>query len=452
MQILEAYVGLLWGDEGKAKILDEAVERAKAQNDGKRTIVIRFQGGPNAGHTMYVRRGKDMVKFVTHAAPSGIVSDSDIAIGPHVAFDPEKFKNELEEAEKLFNYKGKIFISERTGILFDYHRKLDAHRENTPKNIGTTKSGIGPFYEDTTKRLTRITFVDYVSDNFEEKLREVIKIKEKDLKEAGILTKDYIQELLDLHNPIREELKQYATRLEYKLREYLDQGNHIILEGAQGTLLDVDMGTLPMVSSSHILVPAALAQLMLPRSKFKIYGIEKVYPTRVGNGPFPTFEDNNFSKDIAKNAGEFGATTGRARKVGYPDWIAVKRSALLNDCDGIFITRIDNIQGKEIKVCTSYDFNQEFIQELPLKLENVKPVYTDKIFAWELWNGPEDLSNPEEVDKELRGKRREYIEGGFYNLPEGLKEFIHEHDNYIGVPTVGISIGPARGETVLRSP
>jgi len=449
-------VGMLWGDEGKAKILDELVQEAKEDNNQK-VWVVRFQGGPNAGHTMCVRKDDELVKFVTHAAPSGLTSNSEIAIGPHTAFDTEKFMKELNEARELFNYDAGIHISERVGILFDYHRIIDGLQEAKRKNkVGTTKSGIGPFYMDNANRATRITFADYVGDNFHDKLKEVLKQKNKDLEEAKSLIPEfedyslsnYIEKLIAVHNPIREELKEFVCRLEYRLREALENGENIIGEGAQGTMLHVNMGTIPDVSSSHLLAPEGLASLGLPRRAFKIYGIEKIYPTRVGNGFMPTLAEDEFGVETQKNSGEAGATTGRKRRVGYPDWVISKYAAMLNDLDGIYLTRADCVQDKDLKVCTAYEIDGQEIAEVPLKLEIAKPFYSDKTYRWHLWDGTKDLSDPLKADKELAEKRKSLVEAGRDGLPEGLREFVENHDEYVRVPTIGVSIGPARGETI----
>ncbi len=452
MQVLTAIIGLQFGDEGKGKIVDKLVAQAKSQ--GGKTVVVRFQGGTNAGHTIYAKdkEGK-LIEFITHAAPTGLATNSDIAIGPNVAFDPEVFVEEINLAKEYFNYAGKIMISERTGVLFDYHRKLDAFKESKDKNIGTTKSGIGPFYKDNADRLSRITFNDYVSDEFPGKLKEVLHFKKLELEAAGIMNdlEGYHVELLKAHEKIRAELKQFKVRLEYRLNDYLSNGDHIIIEGAQGSNLDVDMGTIPDVTSSHLLAPHAFPGLGLPRKRFKIYGVEKFYPTRVGNGLLPTLDEEDFGPKIVKNAGEFGATTGRQRRVGYPDWVLVKRSVMVNDCDGIFLTRADNMQDHKIKTGIAYEFEEGQASELPLDLSTIKkPIYSDKIYSFNLWDGPEDLSNAIEVDSILKEKRNFYVKGGFDSLPGELKEYIKDHDDFVGCPIVGISIGPGRDEMVEK--
>ena len=453
--IRRVIVGAQWGDEGKGKIVDEAIDEAKSYDDGKRILNLRFQGGPNAGHTLFVRNdGDHLTRFVTHSAPSGLASNVDVAIGPNVAFDPEKFVDELEQAVNLFDYSGRILISERVGLLLDYHRKIDAWREsNGGRKIGTTKSGIGPFYQDNAQRRTRITFQDYISDNFPDKLREVFKMKGGGLCSAieGNIT-NYCNQLLDLHEPIRKKLAPFTENLEYRLQEYIENNDHIVIEGAQGTELDVSMGTIPDVTSSHLLAPYAFPDLGISRRNFKIHLVEKIYPTRVGEGNMPTLANNNFGELVANNAGEMGATTGRKRRVGYPDWVRIRRAVMLNDADGIYLTRADCVQDHDLKVGIGYVVNGEITNEAPFddsRIESV--VYGDKIFNWNLWAGTRDVSNPELVDDKLRVYRKAYVNAGFNSLPEDLKKFVELHDNYVGVPTVGISIGPSRGETVLRN-
>jgi len=450
-QILEAIVGLEWGDEGKGKIVDERVIFAQSQNNKKRTIVVRYQGGANAGHSVYVPSYEGLIKFVTHMAPSGLTNNSDIAIGPQVALNPIQLIREITEARKLFNYAGDIFISERTGILFSYHKKIDETREtNTKSTIGTTKQGIGPFYEDNARRKTRISFAEYISEKFYAKLEDVLEMKKKELEEVGINCRELAKEIIEEHSDVRKKLFQYSSRLEYRLYDYMNNGDNIIIEGAQGSGLDVDMGTIPDQTSSHLLAPYAFPSLGLSRKNFKIYGVEKVYPTRVGLGDFPTIANDKFGEKTVENAGEIGATTGRKRRVGYPDWVFVRRSARLNDCDGIYLTRVDNVQNVYLKVCIAYKMpTGEEIEEVPIFLQNVLPKYSDSTYSWSLWKGPENLSEPENVDLQLKDFREKYIREGFLSLPEGLKNFVRDHDKYVGVPTVGVSIGPSRGETVL---
>ena len=336
--------------------------------------------------------------------------------------------------------------------MFDYHRSLDAWYESQggTSKVGTTKQGIGPFYSDNARRTTRITFGEYISNRFPAKLHEVLHMKRFELQQSGILVDDYEERLLAQHAPIREELAPYAQRLEYRLQEYLSRGNHIIIEGAQGTGLDLDMGTIPDQTSSHLLAPHAFPMLGLPRNVFSIYGVEKVYPTRVGEGVLPTLARDTFGETTAQNAGEFGATTGRKRRVGYPDWVFVRRSAMINDCDGIYLMRVDNVQDMDLQACTAYLYpSGELSAEVPLILEGIKPIYGVTSYRWHLWDGPENLSKPEEVDVALQPLRAHYVERGFKGLPSSLQKFVEYHDAFVGVKTVGISIGPSRGETIL---
>jgi len=453
-QVLEAFVGLQWGDEGKGKIIGGRIEHINSLNDNKRTVVIRYQGADNAGHSSFVRDSTgNLIKFVTHAAPSGLPYNKDVAIAAHVALNPISFINEVNEARKLFNFNARILISERTSMIFDYHRKLDAWRENSNDSgnkVGSTKRGVGPVYEDRARRTTSINFEDYISNEFPDILRKVINRKKPELELAGIIIgrNNYFEELLDIHEPIRKELAQYTERLEYRLRDYLNNGDHILIEGAQGTGLDVDQGTIPYTTSSHLLSHSAFAATGLPRRKFKVYGVEKLYPTRVGSGIMPTFDFGDFGTKVGKNAGEIGASTGRKRDVGYPDLVFLKHSAMINDCDGIITTRVDNVQDMEIKVCTGYDYKGNLTDEVPLDLRNVKPVYDKKRFIWHLWEGPGDLSDPLKVDAALRQHRQKYVKEGFYSLPSNCKDYFAFKDNFVGVPTVGISIGPESGEII----
>ena len=447
-QVHEFYVGLQWGDEGKGKVGDEAADYALSLGNG-RTIVVRFQGGSNAGHTVWEQTTEGLVKMVTHVSPSGLAAGADIGIGPAVAFNPVQFLEEIGQARELCEYDGRIMISERAGILFDYHKILDGYREGLRKNkIGTTGSGIGPFYEDNARRDTRITFDQYISPDFPDMLKKVFELKKDEFSPAGI-GNELLEKLIAGHEPIRKELAQFSEALEYRLQEYLADG-HIIIEGAQGTMLDRDMGTIPDVSSSGITAYNAFATLGLPRSRFRVYGIEKAYPTRVGSGPMPTLAEGSFRDYIDRNAGEFGATTGRRRRAGYPDWVLAAYSAMINDIDGIVLTRADVIQDQSIKVCTEYDYDGEQVAEVRRNLHEAKPVYDNQRYMWHFWDGPENLSEPDKVHQKLESLRQGYVDAGFQGLPKGMKEYIAAHDKYIGRPIVAVSIGPARRETVWK--
>lgn len=450
-QVLEEFIGLEWGDEGKGKIVDERVTFAQSLNDKKRTVVVRYQGGANAGHSVYVPSLNGLTKFVTHMSPSGLTNNADIAIGPQVALNPIQLMSELNDARRLFDYTGRVMISERTGVLFSYHKKIDEARELvSTSSIGTTKQGIGPFYEDNARRKTRITFAEYISENFYKKIKEVLDMKKRELEELGMYNNDLGDKIIEEHSVARKELFQFSSRLEYRLYDYIENGDHIIIEGAQGSGLDIDMGTIPDQTSSHLLAPHAFPSLGLSRKMFKIYGVEKIYPTRVGAGYFPTFANDKFGETTISNAGEIGATTGRKRRVGYPDWVFVRRSCRINDCDGVYLTRADNVQGADLKVCIAYKMplGQE-TEEVPIFLQNVSPIYSRRTYSWKLWDGPENLSKPEEVDSKLKNYRAEYVKAGFSSLPLELRDFVNDHDKYIGIPTVGISIGPSRGETII---
>jgi adenylosuccinate synthase len=348
----------------------------------------------------------------------------------------------------LFNYSGNVLISERTGILFEFHKTLDSFNEQNGSGVGSTKQGIGPFYEDNARRTTRITFRDYVADVFPERLRAVLSLKRPVLEQVGAWKEDLVDELLATHADARKRLKPFSARLENRLNEYLEGGHHIILEGGQGSGLDVDMGTIPETTSSHLLAGHAFPSLGLPRRAFQIWGVEKLYPTRVGSGDFPTLATDYFS-GVAEDGGEYGATTRRRRRVGYPDWLLVRHFARMNDCDGIVLTRADVVQNRDLRVSKSYVVPDEgVISEMPLSLRGVQPIYTDDLYSWHLWRGPPNLSDPIAVDEALQPIRRAYVEGGINGLPEGLQKYVHEHDSFVGVRTVGVSIGPSRGETV----
>lgn len=449
-QVLDAYIGLQWGDEGKGKVVDEVAAKAIDLGDGRgqRTIVVRAQGGPNSGHTIKTKDSeKKDVTTIQHSAPSGLPSGADVAIGPHTAFSPTHFAQELRDAERLFGYAGRVMISERAGVLFEYHSLLDKLREGDDStSVGSTKNGIGPFYEDNSRRTTRVTVRDYISADFPDRLRRVMEMKRRELEPAfefaGTSFDDCLARIVATHDPLRNELAQFVERLEYRLQDYLRNGDNIIIEGAQGSGLDVDMGTIPDTTSSHLLAPSFFPSLGLPRRAFRIIGVEKIYPTRVGKGEMPTLDKGYFGTTVQRDAREVGATTGRPRRVGWPDWVLVKYSAMVNDCDGIVLTRADDVQGHGLKVCVAYRHPDGSVNdEFPLDLKGVVPVYDERTFNWSLWGKIED--------DEIRDARKHYVSDGG-DLPSSLLGFIARHDEYVRCPTVGVSIGGNRGETVYR--
>jgi adenylosuccinate synthase len=213
-------------------------------------------------------------------------------------------------------------------------------------------------------------------------------------------------------------------------------------------MLDVDYGTNPDTTSSHLTAPAGLASLGLSRRLFEIYLVEKIYPTRVGSGYMPTLDESDFGTQVALNAGEFGATTGRKRRVGYPDLVVVAYSAMVNDADGIYLTRVDCVQDWPLRVCHAYNFGGEEVTEVPLRLDQARPIYSDKTYNWHLWDGSRNFADPLKRDAQAEEARDYFVRQGFMSLPGPIDEFVRDHDSYVGVPIVGISIGPKRGQTI----
>lgn len=482
-------VGGAWGDEGKGKIVVEEI--LEEQRAGKTVYNGRWQGGANAGHSIYIRINGVLHKFVAHASPSGAVCNANLFIGPDVAYDSVKFVKETKEARERFGFNSDILISERTGILFDYHISLDMAQElSRARQVGTTGSGIGTFYMDNSRRTTRLVFADYVSPNFKDRLKSIFHEKRDEFnaasgyllasaakKEKGdeknqkiadehrqrgerlciVKLNTYLDELISQHEPVIEELKHCGCQLEYVLNRALSRGDSIVLEGAQGTMLDVNAGTLPDVTSSHLLAQNGITSVGLPRRAFKIYVVEKVYPTRVGNGVMPTLAGDDFGVETQKNGGEQGATTGRLRRVGYPDWVVSAYAAMMNDADGFILTRVDLVQDKELKHCVAYKRpSGEISNEMPLDLSSVKPVYSERTHKWHLWDGPTDLSDPLKVDEILRPLRERYVKGDWRNLPRGFRDYCLKHNEHVflstgrAVPIVAASISPVVGERVVN--
>ncbi len=418
---IDILLGLQWGDEGKGKIVDAL----SPQYD----IIARFQGGPNAGHSLEFNN----IKHVLHLIPSGIFHPDKInIIGNGVVIDPAVFKREIEELgpspEELAK---RLIISTRANLILPSHRILDAayecHKGST--KIGSTLKGIGPAYTDKTSR-NGLRVGDILRKNFRElydyhTARHLSILKNYDFK---FDLKEYEQgwfEGIDL-------LKKFSiANTEYLVNDLSGKGRKILAEGAQGTMLDVDFGSYPFVTSSNTISAGACIGLgVSPRRIGEIFGIFKAYCTRVGSGPFPTElsdETGNTLRDIGK---EFGSTTGRPRRCGWLDLPALKYSIMINGITQLFMTKADVMSGFEnIKICTSYKVDGKECDEIPFINESgIEPVYT----TFPGWR--ENISETKEFDK----------------LPSALKNFILFIEEQTGIPVTMVSVGPDREETIFR--
>ena len=420
---IDLLLGLQWGDEGKGKIVDVLTSGYK--------IIARFQGGPNAGHTL-VFNGK---KHVLHTIPSGIFHENKInIIGNGVVIDPVILRNELKnlEAEGI-DYKKSLLISRKAHLILPTHRLIDAASEKSKgKNkIGSTLKGIGPTYMDKTGR-NGFRVGDLESENWIEKYSE-LKSKHKRLIDFFNVSLEYNFE--ELEKEFFESIKNLKSLNFIDSEEYIYQeqnkGSSILAEGAQGSLLDVDFGTYPFVTSSNTTAAGACTGLgVSPNSIKEVFGIFKAYTTRVGSGPFPTELFNSNGKRMGKAGNEFGATTGRPRRCGWLDLVALKYSCKINGVTKLMMMKSDVLSGfKSIKVCTSYEYKGKKIKYMPYDINDnsLKPIYDE----FEGWN--DDITKINNFDK----------------LPINLKKYISYLEKELNIPITIISVGPDRLQTII---
>jgi adenylosuccinate synthase len=416
-------LGLQWGDEGKGKIVDVLTSGYK--------IIARFQGGPNAGHTL-VFNGK---KHVLHTIPSGIFHENKInIIGNGVVIDPVILRNELKnlDAEGI-NYKKSLLISRKAHLILPTHRLIDAASEKSKgKNkIGSTLKGIGPAYMDKTGR-NGFRVGDLESENWKEKYSE-LKSKHIRLIDYYNVSLDY--NFNDLEKDFFESIKNLKDLNFIDSEEYIQQeqnkGNSILAEGAQGSLLDIDFGTYPYVTSSNTTAAGACTGLgVSPNSIKEVFGIFKAYTTRVGSGPFPTELFDSNGERMGKVGNEFGATTGRSRRCGWLDLVALKYSCQINGVTKLMMMKSDVLSGfKSIKVCTSYEYKAREIRYMPYDISDssLKPIYEE----FEGWD--DDITRINDFDK----------------LPVNLKKYISYIEKDLNIPITVISVGPDRLQTII---
>jgi adenylosuccinate synthase len=419
---IDILLGLQWGDEGKGKIVDAL--------SPVYDVIARFQGGPNAGHSLEFNN----IKHVLHLIPSGIFHPDKLnVIGNGVVIDPAVFKKEIEElGPPLSELTHRLVISNKANLILPSHRILDAayelHKGNS--KIGSTLKGIGPAYTDKTSR-NGLRVGDILREDFRQIYDDHVNNHLTILKSYNFKfdIKEYENEWFEG----LEILKKFPIiNTEYLINQLANQGKRILAEGAQGTMLDVDFGSYPFVTSSNTISAGACTGLgVSPRLIGDIFGIFKAYCTRVGCGPFPTELLDDTGANLRKLGHEFGATTGRPRRCGWLDLPAMKYSIMVNGINKLFMTKADVMSGfKTIKICTSYKINGEICDELPFYNETlVEPVYTE-LDGWE-----EDITGYRE----------------FKELPAALKRFIEFIENQVGVPVTMVSVGPDREETIFRN-
>lgn len=420
-------VGSQWGDEGKGRVVDLVAENVD--------VVTRYQGGNNAGHTI-VFDGKTIV---LHHLPSGILREGKVSvIGNGVVIDPKIILEEIDTLISL-GYKvdsSNLKISDKSHVIMPYHRVIDSKREELKgqSKIGTTGRGIGPVYEDKFAR-RGIKVSDLLNPNFfYERLKEVL--EERNL----YITKVLKSEKFDIENIYNEYLK-YGEQLKpliedtcLFLNNCVKDNKSILFEGAQGTLLDIDFGTYPYVTSSNAGAGGVCVGTGInPKNIDHIIGVAKAYTTRVGEGPFPTEETGKIGKKLREEGGEYGATTGRSRRCGWIDIVALNYSIRVNGISMFALTKLDVLSGfSKIKICTGYEYNGETICNFPSDLniiENCKPVY-EEIDGW---------------DENINGIRE------FEKLPTQAKKLVEKIESYTKTPVWIISVGPSREKIIEKN-
>lgn len=415
-------IGTQWGDEGKGKIVDCLAERAD--------VVVRSQGGNNAGHTVVV----DDKAFALRLLPSGILYDNKTnIIGTGVVIDPKVLLGEIAGLEKEGKSAKTLKISDRAHLIMPYHIALDTAEEASKGDakIGTTKNGIGPCYADKINRIGIRVCDLYDMDVFKEKLAYNVEFKNKILRNVyGADGVNYDEILVDYIN-YAEALKPYVTDTNIALLKAVKADKKVLFEGAQATMLDLDHGTYPFVTSSHPIAGGASTGAGIGPNYLKnIFGVVKAYATRVGAGPFPTEQLNEIGENLRNLGHEFGTVTGRPRRTGWLDLMVVKYAAGLNSLDYLAITRLDILDSfKELKICVGYKLNGKDVEGFPADLKDLEacePVY-ETLPGWET-----DISGIREYDK----------------LPENARKYVECIAAVTGVPLGIVSVGPNRNQTI----
>jgi len=417
-------IGAQWGDEGKGKITDYLAENAE--------VVVRYQGGNNAGHTVEAN-GK---QYKLHLIPSGILYENTInIIGDGVVIDPEALFEEIEYLEKLGVQVKNLAISDRAHIIMPYHKAIDmlSEKKRGKADIGTTGRGIGPCYTDKFERsgirvcdlLNKEVFIERAGANIDFKNEIITK-----LYGGEALNK---QEIIDKYLKFAERMRPFVKDTIDVLYRQIEKGSKVLFEGAQGTLLDIDYGTYPYVTSSHpisggVCVGAGVG----PRTIDKIVGVCKAYTTRVGKGPFPTELFDEMGSFIREKGREYGTTTGRPRRCGWLDLVILKFAVRLSSITDIAVTKIDTLAGIEkLKICVGYELDGKVIDYFPASLESLgrcKPVY-EEFDGW---------------DDSIRNART------YENLPQNARKYLNRIEEFTGTKISLVSVGPKREETIIR--
>lgn len=412
-------VGMQWGDEGKGKIVDLLTPHVD--------VVVRYQGGANAGHTVVV----DGKQSILHLVPSGILHENcKCIIANGVVIDPDSLIDEIDGLNSMGYLKNpeRLAISSNAHIVMPYHKHIDALREELlgEARIGTTGRGIGPCYEDKVARLG-LRIGDLLDMGaFEKRLESVMIFKERQIDMLGGKKPDAAL-MLEKANAWSERLKEHIVNSEQLIHDHIDKGSKMLLEGAQGTMLDIDHGTFPFVTSSNTVAGAACPGAGFgPTSVDGVMGIIKAYTTRVGNGPFPTELDDDMGQHLQEKGGEFGATTGRRRRCGWFDAVVARHAAKTNGVTMLTITKLDVLTGIEkIKVCTGYRIDGSVTDRLPNSIaayDRIEPVY-EEMSGW-----TEDISGARTMD----------------DLPKAARDYVKFISDVVKAPVSILSVGYER--------
>lgn len=417
-------VGAQWGDEGKGKVIDFLASEAD--------VVVRGQGGNNAGHTVVVGNKK----YALHLIPSGILYPETInVIGNGVVFDPEGFLKEVEKLEAEGVSTKNIKVSDRAHVIFPYHKVIDELSEESrgDKKIGTTKKGIGPCYMDKVERsgiricdlMDKEVFVEKVTVQVERKNQIIEKIYG-----GKPVNKD---EIIEKYLEYAEKIRPYVADTTVIVYDGVKGGKKVLFEGAQGTFLDIDLGTYPYVTSSHPISGGfTVGSGIGPNMIDEVLGIAKAYTTRVGKGPFVTEQDNEIGDRIRTQGNEFGTTTGRPRRCGWLDAVMLKYSARVNGMTSIALMLLDVLTGfDKLKICTAYRVGDKLIHDFPASLNT--------------------LSQCEPVYEELDGWHEDITDATtFEELPINAQKYINRIEELVGIPVKIVSVGPKRKQTIVR--
>lgn len=418
---VDVLLGLQWGDEGKGKVVDVLTP--------KYNVIARFQGGPNAGHSLEFND----IKHVLHLIPSGVFHKNAInIIGNGVVLDPIVFEREYTNLLKLgVDLKDNLLLSKKAHLILPTHRLLDAASEAAKgsSKIGSTLKGIGPTYMDKTGR-NGLRLGDILSTNFLAKY-QFLRNKHIDI----LKQYNFEYNLADTETEWLasiEVLRGFKlVDSEYYINSYLEEGKSILAEGAQGTLLDIDFGSYPFVTSSNTICAGACTGLGVAPNKIgEVFGIVKAYCTRVGSGPFPTEQINDIGELLRERGHEFGSTTGRPRRCGWLDLVALKYSVIINGVTQIILTKSDVLSGfNTLKVCTAYKVDGQITDRLPYDIATeIEPIYTN----FEGWQ--QDITTCKNINE----------------LPQQLIKYIKFIEDFVNVPITVVSVGPNRDETIIK--